>query len=85
MNVHSDISKKVNEKLNAIEKYKQFDIQREILIAEALKKYQSSNYVNLNNLNRLTKEMNQLAIKHQLPQRKIVSTEMFLEFAIGQD
>ncbi len=84
MSVHNQISRKVNEKLTAIEEYKQLDNQREILIIEAIKKYQSSNYVELTKLNELTKEMNQLASKHQFPHRKIVSKEMFLEYVTKQ-
>lgn len=84
MTVHYEISKKVNEKLKAIEKYKQFDIQREMLISDELQKYLASNLINLDILNKKTKEMNLFAIKHQLPQRKIVTREMFLIYAKKQ-
>ena len=80
MNVNHDISEKVNEKLEAIEKYKQLDLKRESAIAEALNIHQLNNGVDLYKINLITKEINLLAAKHQLPQRKIVIDRMFLEY-----
>ncbi len=78
--VHNEISKKVKEKVDAIETYKQMDLQRESIISQLMKDYQSANPIELSLLNNWTKEMNQFAQKHQLPLRKYVSMEMFIDY-----
>lgn len=75
--VHRHISKQVEEKVKAIERFKALDEQREQMIMQLIENYRLGRQVELNELNRLTSEMNQLALKYQLPSRKIVTWEMF--------
>ncbi|GBF10107.1 DUF2533 family protein [Tepidibacillus infernus] len=79
--VHLEISKKVNEKVHAIEVYKQMDQQRERIIDELLTEYKIGKNVDLTKLNQWTNEMNRYALKNQLPSRKEVTMEMFTAYA----
>ncbi|OEF96898.1 hypothetical protein BHF71_03995 [Vulcanibacillus modesticaldus] len=80
MSVHNEISKQVEEKVQAIKKYQQMDEQRERIISQLIEDYKAGKMINLAKLNSWTKEMNQFAIKHQLPTRKEVTIEMFKNF-----
>ncbi len=75
--VHLEISKKVSTKVEAIEFYKQLDEHREHIISLLLQDYEQGINIDLTQLNQWTKDLNQFAVKHQLPTRKIVSKEMF--------
>ncbi|MFV9510982.1 DUF2533 family protein [Tepidibacillus sp. LV47] len=78
--VHLEITKKVNEKVKAIETYKKMDQQRELIIDQLIDDYKAGKPIDLTKLNQWTKQMNQFAIKHQLPTRKIVTKEMFKSY-----
>ncbi|TCS83778.1 DUF2533 family protein [Tepidibacillus fermentans] len=78
--VHLEISKKVNEKVKAIETYKKMDQQREAIIDKLVADYQAGKPIDLAPLNQWTQKMNEFAVKNQLPTRKIVTIEMFESF-----
>ncbi|WP_339063789.1 DUF2533 family protein [Tepidibacillus marianensis] len=78
--VHIELAKKVNEKVKAIETYKQMDQQREMIIENLITDYKAGKTVDLVKLNQWTDNMNQFAVKNQLPTRKTVTMEMFLSF-----
>ena len=75
--VHLELAKKVNEKVKAIESYKQMDQQREQIIEKLITDYQAGKAVDLAILNNWTQKMNEFAVQNQLPPRKIVTKEMF--------
>lgn len=79
--VHRHISKQVEEKVKAIEWFKTLDEKREQIIMQLIESYRLNRQVELKELNGLTSEMNQLALKYQLPSRKIVTWEMFETYA----
>lgn len=84
-NVHDEISKKVKEKVDSIETYKRMDIERERIIEGLIGDYNNIKKVDLTKLNSWTIKMNQFAVKHQMPTRKLVTMEMFEAFVIKKD
>lgn len=78
--VHIELAKKNAEKVQAIETYKKMDQERENIITELIDTYNSSNTFDLTKLNQWTSKMNSFAIKNQIPPRKIISKEMFLNY-----
>jgi len=74
--VHIDISKKVTEKVNAIEAYKKMDQDREAIITNLVEDYRLGKDIDLQPLNDWTNEMNTFAVANQLPVRKNVTKEM---------
>lgn len=76
MNVHEEISKKVNRTVNIIQTYRKLDEQREIAIERMLKEGKEKGKFSLKEVNRITVELNQFATTHHLPQRKIVTEEL---------
>ena len=79
-NVHLEISKKVQEKVDAIAKYREMDNKREEIIANLVDEYQQTGKVDLTSLNQWTERMNSFAQKNAMPIRKTVSLEMFIEY-----
>lgn len=79
-NVHDEISRKVKEKVGAIEVFKSMDIERERIIEELISDYNNQKKIDLTILNNWTIKMNQFAAKNQMPARKIVNMEMFEAF-----
>lgn len=78
--VHIELAKKNAEKVQAIETYKKMDQERENIITELIDTYNSSNTFDLSRLNQWTTEMNSFAVKNQIPTRKIITKEMFLDY-----
>lgn len=79
-NVHMEISKKVQEKVDAIAKYREMDHRREEIITKLVEDYKKTNRVDLTPLNQWTEQMNSFAQKNDMPLRKIVSLDMFIEY-----
>jgi len=78
--VHLELAKKVDEKVKSIEAYKQMDQERELIIENLITDYKAGKTIDLIKLNQWTNQMNQFAVKNQLPTRKNVTLEMFLSF-----
>ncbi len=78
--VHLEISKKVQEKVDAIAKYREMDNKREEIIANLVDEYQKTGKVDLTSLNQWTELMNSFAQKNAMPIRKTVSLDMFIEY-----
>ena len=78
--VHIELSKKVNEKVTAIEAYKQMDQQREQIIEKLASEYKEGQKIDISSLNQWTQKMNDFAVKNQLPTRKIITVDMFKEY-----
>lgn len=78
--VHLEISKKVQEKVDAIAKYREMDNKREEIIANLVDEYQKTRKVDLTSLNQWTELMNSFAQKNAMPIRKTVSLDMFIEY-----
>lgn len=76
--VHMQISRKVQETVDRIEQFKSMDKKREELIEKLISEYKRYNKVDLSELNQWTKEMNEFARKYNMPLRKHVTLEMFL-------
>lgn len=84
MNVHEEISAKVKQQRRLISQYEALDKQREdaITLAVSLYKQQQGFEATLDQINRITKEMNALVKQAAfLPQRKQVTTAMLIEYA----
>lgn len=80
MNVHLEISKKVQEKLNIVETYRKLDEKREYFITEALEKEKKTGDASVEKINKITEEINQFAAIHHLPVRKYVTKQMIKEY-----
>lgn len=75
-----ELAKKNAEKVQVIQQFKQMDEERENIIAELTKSYTLKKTIDISKLNQWTEVMNAFAAKNQLPQRKIITEEMFLEY-----
>lgn len=82
MSVHHDISKHSNDQHARVEKFKELELKREELIESALNKCrENQSYAEiLENINGITEEMNDLARKGIVPQRKKVTKQMVEEY-----
>ncbi|HJV44394.1 MAG TPA: DUF2533 family protein [Bacillota bacterium] len=80
MNVHHEISKKVNKTVAMLEGYKKLDQLREIEIDRVLEAGRKNEDISLEAVNKVTFELNQYAKFNHLPPRKIVTKEMISEF-----
>jgi hypothetical protein len=80
MNVHHEITKKMNRHVNIIETYKTLDQKRESEIERVLAKGKNKEEFSVVAINEVTMELNQFANTHHLPLRKLVTNDMVLEF-----
>lgn len=84
MNVHEAISKHVGGQNQTINEFLQLDYYRETLIEEAIELCRQNKPFTTDRINEITKEMNSLNMKGELPKRKLVSVEMVEEFVNSQ-
>ncbi|WP_163102328.1 DUF2533 family protein [Peribacillus alkalitolerans] len=87
MSVHKAISKHVNGQNEIIRHFAYLDEQRERFIEEAAALCKNGQPFSTDQINAVTKEMNELSMKiENLPSRKQVTQEMVREFVnrIGQ-
>ncbi len=80
MSVHLEISKKVNQTVSLVESYRRLDKVRESEIEKVVKQAMNGEEFTLEAINQVTAEINQLAAKHHLPSRKMVTKQMIIDF-----
>ncbi|SFA69505.1 MULTISPECIES: DUF2533 family protein [unclassified Bacillus (in: firmicutes)] len=80
MSVHKAISQHVGGQNRTITEFLQLDQYRETLIEEALELCKQNKPFKTDRINEVTKEMNALNMKGELPKRKLVSVEMIMDY-----
>lgn len=84
MNVHEAISKHVGGQNQTITEFLQLDHYREALIEEAIELCKQNKPFITDRINEVTKEINTLNMKGELPKRKLVSVDMVKEYVHSQ-
>jgi hypothetical protein len=79
MSVHKAISEHSRKQQNAIKRFLELDQKREVYIDEAIRRYKDNEPFTVDQINGVTKEINELATKEIIPTRKYVSIEMLKE------
>ena len=80
MAVHLQIAEQVKKHREAQSQFLALDGSRERAIEDALKKAKAGLSFDTVEINRITNEMNQIAMKFQFPPRKNVTVEMVHEY-----
>ncbi|WP_088102543.1 DUF2533 family protein [Halalkalibacter urbisdiaboli] len=81
MSVHLQIAEQVKNHRQAQKEFLKLDAVREQIIDQLLQQASVSEDISVQQLNAVTKQMNQIASKFQFPLRKEVTKEMVLSFA----
>ncbi|MFC0473432.1 DUF2533 family protein [Halalkalibacter kiskunsagensis] len=80
MAVHIQIAEQVRKHREAQKQFLALDSQRERAIDLALDLAKANKLVETTEINRITEEMNQIAMKFQFPPRKLVTPEMIRNY-----
>ncbi|MDP4163153.1 MAG: YpbS family protein [Bacillota bacterium] len=80
MSVHHAISKHVESQNKVLNEFFTLDQQREAAIEEAVTLCEQDKPFSVDTINAITKEMNGLSMKGELPKRKLVTLEMIREY-----
>lgn len=80
MSVHIEISKHINRHIEAQQKYKALDQQRELAIESTIEKAKLGKEFDTVQINQITNEINEIAKKYNFPLRKAVSKEMVEQY-----
>jgi len=81
VSVHEEISKKANKTWDMIQKYRKLDEKREAEIEKVIRQCQNKEDFSLDQINKITEEINSFATDHHLPTRKFVTKQMVQEAA----
>lgn len=76
MSVHHAISAHSARQADYIVLYRKLDAMREVRIEQAIEQCRQGEAVNLAAINEVTQQINQLAQRHHLPPRKLVTLDM---------
>lgn len=76
MSVHHAISAHSASQAEYIVLYRKLDAMREVRIERAIEQYRAGEAVDLASINEVTQQINQLAQRHHLPPRKLVTADM---------
>lgn len=79
-NVHEAITKHSQKQHEVVKKFLELEQKRELYIEEAVSLAKENKPFTVASINRVTKEINDLARKGIAPLRKIVTEEMVLEY-----
>ncbi|KKI88718.1 hypothetical protein WQ54_29855 [Bacillus sp. SA1-12] len=79
-NVHEAISQHSKKQHNHIQSFLRLEAKRESFIEEAIQLCVNSLPFDVDKINQVTKQMNHLATEGIVPTRKLVTTDMVLEF-----
>jgi Protein of unknown function (DUF2533) len=80
MSVHKEISKHSNKQNQLVQQFMILDERRETAIDEAVQLCSAGKPFTTNRINQVTSEINALARRGVVPQRKLVTTEMVEEY-----
>jgi low affinity Fe/Cu permease len=80
MAVHIQIAEQVRKHREAQKQFLALDSQRERAIDVAIELAKSKKVVQTTDINRITEEMNQIAMQFQFPPRKHVTPEMIMNY-----
>ncbi|MFC4322732.1 DUF2533 family protein [Litchfieldia salsa] len=80
-NVHEEISKHSKKQHELVKAFLTLENQRESFIAEAVSLAKNDQPFTVEHINMVTKEINNLARNGIAPTRKLVTSEMVIEFA----
>jgi hypothetical protein len=80
MSVHQAISAHSKKQQEAIQRFLELDKKREDYIEEAIAKCKNNKLFTVEQINAVTKEINDLATKEIIPTRRYVSIEMLREY-----
>lgn len=76
MSVHLQIAEQVRKHRQAQKQFLALDAAREHAIETAFKQAEAGKPIQIIEINRITNEMNQIAMAFQFPPRKVVTAEM---------
>lgn len=85
MTVHLQISKQINNHIQAQTTYKELDLQREKAIEEVLNKARNNEEFTTHEVNSVTEELNEIAKKYNFPIRKRVTNSMVLQYVAKEN
>lgn len=80
MAVHLQIAEQVRKHREAQKQFLALDAERERAIENVLQKAKSGYPIEIAEINRITNEMNHLAMNFQFPPRKLVTIEMIQDY-----
>ncbi|TWI56376.1 DUF2533 family protein [Halalkalibacter nanhaiisediminis] len=80
MSVHLQIAEQVKKHRHAQKEFLALDAARERAIEETLSQAKAGKPIQTTEINRITNEMNQIAMTFQFPPRKNVTVEMIKEY-----
>lgn len=80
MSVHKEISKHSMKQHQRVVQFKQLDFEREQAIDKAVMQMKKTGSCSVDSINRITKQMNELAKQGIVPMRKLVTVEMVREY-----
>ncbi|MBP1930491.1 DUF2533 family protein [Ammoniphilus resinae] len=81
MSVHEEISKKTNKTWGIIQTYRKLDEKREAEIEKVILQCQNNEAFSVDQINKVTEEINSFAAINHLPSRKFVTKQMVEEAA----
>lgn len=79
MSVHEAITAHSAKQAEYITLYRKLDAMRETRIEKAVEQYKQGKELNVDAINEVTNQINQLAQRHHLPPRKVVTADMVRE------
>ena len=84
MSVHHAITKHSTKQHEILKEFLKLDQLREMYIEEAISLYKQGSSFTTEHINRVTVEINNLAKQGVVPQRKLVTPDMVVEFVTKQ-
>ncbi len=80
MSVHLQIADQVKKHREAQKQFLALDAARERAIEDTLQQAKAGKPIQISEINRITNEMNQIAMAFQFPPRKVVTAEMINDY-----